>query len=131
MEFRSIDGSGNNLADPGTNMAGTDFIRIGEAHYADGISVPLGGPNPRTISNLVVGEGDAVVANTAGLSGMMYAWGQFIDHDLTRSTGDGKNSISITVPNGDPVYADGTFIPSPGRSRTRRPVPGPGPRPSP
>ena len=81
------------------------------AHYADGISVPLDGPNPRTISNLVVGEGDAVVANTVGLSGMMYAWGQFIDHDLTRSTGDGKNSISITVPNGDPVYADGTFIP--------------------
>jgi peroxidase len=111
MEFRSIDGSGNNLTDPGINVAGTDFIRIGEAHYADGISVPLGGPNPRTISNLVVGEGDAVVANTAGLSGMMYAWGQFIDHDLTRSTGDGVHSISITVPNGDPVYADGTFIP--------------------
>ena len=58
MEFRSIDGSGNNLTDPGINMAGTDFTRIGQAHYADGISVPLGGPNPRTISNLVVGEGD-------------------------------------------------------------------------
>ncbi|MDN3567330.1 peroxidase family protein [Paeniroseomonas aquatica] len=111
MDFRSVDGSGNNLADPTVNAAGSDFIRIGEAHYADGISVPLGGPNPRTISNLVVGEGDAVVANDQGLSGMMYAWGQFIDHDLTRSTGDGVNSIAITVPNGDPIYADGTFIP--------------------
>lgn len=111
MEFRLVDGSGNNLTDPGINAAGTDFIRIGTAHYADGISVPLDGPNPRTISNLVVGEGDAVVPNSVGLSGMMYAWGQFIDHDLTRSTGDGVNSISITVPNGDPVYADGTFIP--------------------
>ena len=43
------------------------------------------GPNPRTISNIVVGEGEAATPNAQGLSGMMYAWGQFVDHDLVRS----------------------------------------------
>ena len=68
------------------------------AHFADGISVPLGGNNPRTISNLVVGAGDADVANPEGVSAFMYAWGQFIDHDLTLTRTDGVNDINIVVP---------------------------------
>ena len=44
------------------------------------------GPNPREISDIVV-AGDSTTAenlqvNGVALSGMMYAWGQFIDHDL-------------------------------------------------
>jgi hypothetical protein len=31
---------------------------------------------------------------------MMYAWGQFIDHDHTLP--DGTNNIDITIPSGDP-----------------------------
>ena len=109
--YRSIDGSDNNTTDTDLNGTGTAFGRLGPAHFADNISTPLGGPNPRTISNLVVGVGDADVANPEGLSAMMYAWGQFIDHDLTLTRSDGVNSITITVPNGDPVFADGSFIP--------------------
>ena len=63
IKYRSFDGSQNNLSDPQLNAAGTEFGRIGEAHFADGISIPLAGNNPRTISNLVVGAGDADVAN--------------------------------------------------------------------
>ena len=59
IEYRSFDGSQNNPFDPGLNAAGTEFGRIGPAHFADGISIPVGGNNPRTISNLVVGAGDA------------------------------------------------------------------------
>ncbi|MDB5373948.1 MAG: hypothetical protein JWP04_2590 [Belnapia sp.] len=110
MEYRSIDGSGNDLADPGVNAANTAFTRLGEAHFAVDGTTPLDGPNPRSISNIVVGEGDAAVPNGQGLSGMMYAWGQFIDHDMTRAATGGAD-ISIIVPSGDPDYADGTFIP--------------------
>jgi peroxidase len=109
IEYRSFDGSGNNLSDPEVNAAGTGFLRIGVTRFADGISALVGGPNPRMISNVVVGEGDAAVANPQGVSGMMYAWGQFIDHDLdlTRS---GSTHIDIPVPAGDAIFPDGSVI---------------------
>ncbi len=110
MEFRSIDGTGNNLAVPGTNALNAAFDRIGAARYADGISSMVSAPNARSISNLVVGEGDQASPNTQGLSGMLYAWGQFIDHDITRTPSDGVTRIDIVVPNGDPVFANGTTL---------------------
>ena len=110
MEFRSIDGAGNNLGDPGLNAAGDAFTRIAPARYADGTSQLVGGPNPRTVSNVVVGEGEAATPNGQGLSGMMYAWGQFIDHDLTRAPSDRVTNISVAVPAGDPDFPDGTTI---------------------
>ena len=110
LQFRSIDGTGNNLTQPDLNAAGTDFARIGPAHFDDGFSTPIDGPNPREISNTVVaGQGD--LANPEGLSGMMYAWGQFIDHDLDLSMSDGTSHIDITIPQGDPTFTPGSSIP--------------------
>jgi hypothetical protein len=111
LEFRTIDGSGNHPAEPDLNAAGSPFARLGPARFADGVSAMVDGPNPRTISNLVVGEGEAAVANEQGLSGMMYAWGQFIDHDLTRTASDGVTRIDVAVPAGDPHFADGSVLP--------------------
>jgi peroxidase len=56
IQFRSFDGSGNNLSDSDLNATGTAVERIGPAHFTDGISEPLDGPNPRAISNVVVGD---------------------------------------------------------------------------
>jgi hypothetical protein len=110
-EYRSIDGSGNNLSNSALNAAGTDFARIGPAHFADGVDSMRDGPNPRMISNVVVGQGDADVPNAEGLSGLMYAWGQFLDHDLDLSRSDGVTHIDIPIPDGDPNYPDGSSIP--------------------
>ena len=41
----------------------------------------------------------------------MYAWGQFIDHDLDLSKSDGKSFINITIPADDPVFVPGSEIP--------------------
>ena len=110
LQFRSIDGSGNNLSQPDLNAAGTDFARVGPAHFEDGFVTPVDGPNPREISNIVVaGQGD--LANAEGLSGMMYAWGQFIDHDLDLSMSDGTSHIDITIPQGDQTFPPGSTIP--------------------
>src|SRR5215813_4184543 len=109
--YRTIDGSNNNASNPSINAANTDFARIGPANFADGISTLVAGPNPRMISNVVVGQGDAEVADPSGLSGMMYAWGQFIDHDLDLSRSDGVTHIDIPVPDGDPNFPDGSTIP--------------------
>src|SRR5262245_51109211 len=110
MEFRTINGSGNNLADATLNAAGEAFSRIGPARYTDDIAEMVGGPNPRTVSNVVVGEGEAATPNSLSLSGMMYAWGQFIDHDLTRTPSDRVTDISVQVPTGDPDFPDGSEI---------------------
>jgi peroxidase len=110
VTYRSFDGSANPAPGSTINAVGAAFVRVGEAHFADGVSVPLDGPNPRTISNVVVGEGDANVANPLDLSAFMYAWGQFIDHDLTLTRSDGVNHIDITVPDGDPWFGDGAAI---------------------
>lgn len=101
--YRSIDGTGNNLARPGVNVTGADYTRIGAAHFSDGISaLRTDLPNPRTISNLVV-AGNGAVPNAEGLSGMMYAWGQFLDHDINLTNSDDVTHIDITVPAGDPT----------------------------
>ena len=101
--YRSIDGSGNNLTHTDMNAAATDYIRLGPAHYADGISELSSGPNAREISNIVVaGQGD--VADVHGLSAYMYAWGQFIDHDLDL-TKSGSGDISISTKANDPIFA--------------------------
>src|SRR3954451_213001 len=110
VQFRTVDGSGNSLTHTDLNAAGTDFARLGLAHFSDGVSIPLDGPNPRTIRNVVVGEGDPYVANAEGLSAMMYAWGQFIDHDLDLSQSDGVNHIDIPIPPGDPNFPAGSVI---------------------
>ena len=109
MEYRTIDGSHNNLKHANLNATGTDFTRIGPAHFSDGVDSMHYGPNPRMISNVVVdGHGD--LPNSEGLSGMMYAWGQFIDHDLDLMNSDGVHHIDITIPAGDPNFAAGSVI---------------------
>ena len=95
MMYRSIDGSGNNLQHTNYNTTSTDFIRTTPAHFADGVSTPIMGANARDISNIVV-AGQGATPNAEGLSGMMYAWGQFIDHDLDKMLG-GTADISIAT----------------------------------
>ncbi|HMT22267.1 MAG TPA: peroxidase family protein, partial [Promineifilum sp.] len=103
--YRSIDGSGNNVTNTKLNALGADFSRIGTAHFSDRVwAIRTDLPNTRTISNLVVaGNGD--VPNAEGLSGMMYAWGQFIDHDINLTLSDNVNHIDISIPAGDPVLS--------------------------
>src|SRR5262249_31652300 len=114
VQFRSIDGSGNNLTNTNFNETNSDFTRIGPANFADGVDEMVSAPNPRMISNVVVaGNGD--LPNPEGLSGMMYAWGQFIDHDLDLATPNGKTNIDVTVPAGDPNLTPGSSIPLGGR----------------
>src|SRR5215216_6531784 len=118
LDFRSIDGSNNNLDDPALNQANTDFARVGPANFADGFNEMTTGPNPRTISNIVVAQEDAgedgphlIDDNGIALSGMMYAWGQFIDHDLDLQKSAATTDISITVPADDQFLPPGSSIP--------------------
>src|SRR5690349_17059533 len=50
-EFRSFDGTGNNLTNPLWGSAGTDYARMAPVDYANGISTArlTGRPNPRSV----------------------------------------------------------------------------------
>ena len=118
LRFRTIDGSNNNVADPTLNQADTDFARLGPANFSDGIDAMTPGPNPREISNIVsaqddTGEGGPHLMDDSGvaLSGMMYAWGQFIDHDLDLEKSGTTTDISIPVPADDKFLPPGSTIP--------------------
>src|SRR6476619_616817 len=113
LQFRTIDGSQNNPEDPSINQANTDFVRVAPANFADGFNAMQPGPNAREISNIVVANNPDTHLEVDGvaLSGMMYAWGQFVDHDLDLEKGGTTTDISITVPAGDEFLPPGSTIP--------------------
>jgi hypothetical protein len=53
LEFRSIDGTPNNLTQRDLYSAGTEFALVGPANFADGFLTPRDdGPSRALISNL-------------------------------------------------------------------------------
>src|SRR5438132_1683846 len=78
---RSLDGCGNNLAHPDWGKAGTPYLRVLPAAYADGFSM-LEGPNPRSVSNLIFNDLGVNLFSENSVSQFGWLWGQFIDHTL-------------------------------------------------
>ncbi|MCA9037799.1 MAG: peroxidase [Planctomycetaceae bacterium] len=106
LSAASVDGSGNNLTNPEWGSAGEDLLRIADAQYPDGIAEVAGTnrPSARAISNDVSDSGGNDIISQRLLSAMIYAWGQFLDHDITLTkTGDGETT-TIEIPEGDPWF---------------------------
>ncbi len=103
---RSLDGSGNNPTHPAWGQAGTDFLRVAAAAYADGVSMPAGAdrPSARVVSNAVSDQTGTAGTNDRQMSAFVYAWGQFIDHDLDRTPTGTAEKLPIAVPKGDPSF---------------------------
>ena len=104
-----IDGVGNNVANPTWGAANTDFTRLAAANFSDGISAPNGQtlPSARAISNLIANQDingvEQDLNNNRDMSDFVYAWGQFIDHDIDL-TESGTVAMNIPVPAGDPTF---------------------------
>ncbi len=104
-----IDGVGNNIADPTLGAANTEFARITAANFADGIDAPNSPdlPSARVISNVTANQDVAGVEqdenNNRAMSDWVYAWGQFIDHDIDLTAG-GATPMNIPIPAGDPTF---------------------------
>jgi hypothetical protein len=104
LEFRTIDGTNNNLINPTRGSANTPFLRTTTNAYGDGRDTPAGAgqKGTREISNLVHAQTTSVpVATTA----MWWAWGQFIDHDMTLTPiAVPTEAFNIPVPACDPFF---------------------------
>jgi hypothetical protein len=104
----SPSGTGNNVANSTWGSTQTAFSRKAPAAYTDGISTPAGSDreSARVISNAINAD-TADTPNVRGLSDLLYVFGQFLDHDITRTTGTSGASIEtlqISIPTGDPEF---------------------------
>ncbi len=107
---RAVDGTGTNAAEDGWGSAGQDLLRLAPNSFADGIGeMEVTRPNPREISNAVVAQ-DGEIPNSFGISDMVWAWGQFIDHDLDLTEGGDTEFAPIIAPVDDPVFEPGGII---------------------
>jgi hypothetical protein len=107
-DFASVDGSGHNLLHTDWGKAGTDFLRKSPAAYTDGISSPAGAnrPSARAVSNAIAAQSPDTPTNDRYMSAFVYAWGQFIDHDLDlTNAASPAESFNVAVPTGD-LYFD-------------------------
>lgn len=109
---RPVDGVGSVEDNPDWGAAGQTLLRLTDAWYEDGLGemAVADRPNPRDISN-AVSQQDGLVPNATGASDFLWAWGQFIDHDLDLTEAGATEYVPIVVPDGDPVFADGAIIP--------------------
>ena len=103
-KIERLDGRGNNPTHPGWGSSNQAFLRLSKAAYADGVSSPSGAdrPNARALSNTFSASPEDGVTNDRDFSAFVYAWGQFLDHDIDlTATASPKEAFPITVPTGD------------------------------
>jgi hypothetical protein len=112
--FYSFSGMGDNLTHPNWGAAGQDLLRTAPAQYGDGVSTLAGAdrPSARVISDLIVSDAtNGGLTNSRLMSDWIYAWGQFLDHDLDLTTRTGPRSSTSTAPSSTPAPA-GTESPA-------------------
>jgi peroxidase len=105
-QYRSLDGSGNNMANPTWGEAGTQLSRIATPAYGDGISTPAGSTRPgaREISNALVAQ-SVPMPNSLGLTDWIFQWGQFVDHDIDLTgAATPTESLPIAIPADDAFF---------------------------
>ena len=115
-EFRSIDGSKNNLHQIDWGKADTLLLRFTSPDYDDGLSLfkQTGNsgnvlPSPRQISNAVSAQSQSV-ENYVGASDWLWQWGQFLDHDLSLTDIGRTEKFNISVPQGDAFHTGNATI---------------------
>ncbi len=111
QEFASIDGTGNNIANPEMGSTDEALLRTVSAEYEDGVSTPAGTdrPSAREVSNAVATV-ETEIENDRYLTDFVWIWGQFIDHDIditenaVDENGDPLEPLPIEVPAGDEFF---------------------------
>jgi hypothetical protein len=102
FEIQSLDGSGNNVANPTWGKAGTNYSRVAAARYADGHSAPVSGPNTRFISNRIINDVNQNIFSEHRVSQWGNVWAQFLDHTVGLRD-DAGETANIPFNSADPL----------------------------
>jgi hypothetical protein len=103
LAVRSLDGSGNNLGHLDWGRAGTPYLRLAPANYADGIARPVAGPPTRYISNRVFNDVHQNLFSENGVTQWGFTWGQFLDHTFGLRSDAGTENAAIAFNRNDPL----------------------------
>ena len=104
LEFRTIEGTNNNLSNPTLGSANMPFLRTTTNAYGDGLDTPAGAGQrgTREISNVIDAQTTSVLVATTAY---WWAWGQFIDHDMSLTPIAVPTEVfNIPVPACDPQF---------------------------
>ena len=103
-EYRSFDGTCNNLDNPDWGSVGVEQLRVsGNDYDEDSSLVGETRNNPRFISNVVSNQTEDVF-NEQNASDFIWQWGQFLDHDITLTPTDPSDPAPIIVDFDDPIF---------------------------
>lgn len=99
---RPDDGAGSNPLNPDWGARAQTLIRLAPNSFQDGIGQLVTDlPNARLISNMVSAQ-ELEMPNEEGASDFLWAWGQFIDHDLSLTEAGTGEYVPISAAVGDP-----------------------------
>ena len=102
-EFRSLDGSGNNVTHPEWGQIGRPYLRLAAPNYADGIGAMVAGPPSRYVSNRVFNDVAQNVFSENDISQWGWLWGQFMDHTFGLRDETPAEDASIAFAASDPL----------------------------
>ncbi len=104
-EDRSIDGSGNNIANPTWGEADSQLLRQGTVAYGDltWTMARSTGTGPRQVSNAVAAQAGSIL-NARGMTDMVWQWGQFLDHDIDLTDAANPLEPAPIDTTGDPLF---------------------------
>src|SRR5262249_59839 len=97
FEVESLGGGGNNANNPTWGQAGRPHARVGTAHYADGISQPVSGPNARFITNRIINDKGQDVFSARRVTQWGWQWGQFLDHTFALRDQGGPTATAFNI----------------------------------
>lgn len=103
LEVRSLDGSGNNTADPSLGQSGTIYPRVAAANYADGLGEPIARPAERYVSNRIFNDTNQNRFSENNVTHWGFVWGQFIDHTIGLREEASAEAIDIAFDPDDPL----------------------------
>ena len=103
FQIRSLDGSGNNVQHPDWGKAGTQYVRVAPANFADGISQPVSGPSARSISNRIFNDVGQNLFSENGSTQWVWTWGQFLDHTFGLRNETPAENMPIPFDKNDPL----------------------------
>ena len=100
---RTLNGHDNNPRHGAWGEANTLYLRVAAPNYADRISVMLGGPSVRYVSNRVFNDTGQNIFSENGLTQWAWVWGQFMDHDFGLRDETPGESAPLTFNANDPL----------------------------